>query len=154
MPGSLARPTSGEDRPAGVAVDAADKADHRPTHSTTMPIGTRVGTGVALLVAGATHLWSWSHGYRHTSVGPAFLVDTTLSAAVGLLVLARGNRVAAWTGSIVAAGALVAYAMARTVGLFGFVERTWTASSLVAAGCESLVVVLLVTEVLVPPPAA
>jgi hypothetical protein len=115
-----------------------------------MPVGTRVGTGVALLVAGGTHLWSWSHGYRHTGVGPAFLVDTGLSAVVGLLVLARGSRIAAWAGSAVAAAALVAYAMARTVGLFGFVERTWTASSLLAAACEALVVVLLLTEALVP----
>jgi hypothetical protein len=119
---------------------------------TTMPLITRLATGSALLVAGGTHLWSWFHGYRHTNVGTAFLVDTALSAVVGVVVLARGSRLAAWSGSLVAAGALLAYAMARTVGLFGFVERTWTAASLLAAGCEALVVVLLVTEVLVAPP--
>jgi hypothetical protein len=44
----------------------------------------------------------------------------------------------------------VAYAMARTVGLLGFVERTWTTPSLVAAACEAIVLVLLLTEALVP----
>jgi prolipoprotein diacylglyceryltransferase len=115
-----------------------------------MPLGTRLGTGLALLVAGGTHLWSWSHGYRHTSVGPAFLVDTFLSAVVGVLVLVRANRVAAWAGSAVSATALLAYGIARTVGLFGFVERTWTTASLLAAGCEATVLVLLLTEALLP----
>ncbi len=112
--------------------------------------GTRLGTGAALLVAGATHLWLWFHGYRASSVGPAFLADAALSSAVGTLVLARGSRAAAWAGSAVSAAALLAYALARTVGLFGFVERTWSRASLLAAGCEAMVLVLLLTEALVP----
>jgi hypothetical protein len=56
----------------------------------------------------------------------------------------------AWIGSALSAVALGAYAMARTVGLLGFVEREWTVASLVAAACEAIVLVLLVTEALVP----
>ena len=115
-----------------------------------MPAGTRIGTGVALLLAGGTHLWTYFHGYRHTGVGPAFLVDAALCGVVGVVVFWRGTRLAAWAGSLVSAAALVGYAMARTVGLFGFVERAWTVPSVIAASCEATVLVLLLTEALVP----
>lgn len=118
-----------------------------------MPLGVRLGTGVAVLVAGAIHFWLWWHGgYRHApgAVGPGFLADASVSAVVGLLVLVRGDRRAAWAGSALSAAALLAYGMARTVGLDGFQETRWTRLSLIAAGCEVLVLVLLLTEALVP----
>jgi hypothetical protein len=120
-----------------------------------MPLGVRWGTGLAVLLAGAIHLWLWWHGgYRHApgGVGPAFVADAVVSAVVGSLVLVRGDRRAAWAGSALSAAALLAYGMARTIGLFGFVETRWTRPSLVAAGCETLVLVLLLTEALVPDP--
>jgi len=120
-----------------------------------MPAGVRIVTGAAVLLAGAIHLWLWWRGgYRHAPglVGPAFLVDAMISAVVGVFVLARGDRRAAWAASALAAVALVSYAMARTVGLGGFTETRWTRPSLVAAGCEALVLVLLLTEALVPDP--
>ena len=64
--------------------------------------------------------------------------------------LVRGDRRAAWAGSALAAVALLAYLSARTIGLSGFVETRWTTPSLVAAACEAFVLVLLVTEALVP----
>lgn len=118
-----------------------------------MPLGVRVATGVAVLAAGGVHLWLWWRGgYRHApgAVGPAFVVDAVVSAAVGVVILARGDRRAAWAGSALAAAALLGYLAARTVGLSGFVEDRWTTPSLVAAGCEALVLVLLLTEALVP----
>jgi hypothetical protein len=118
-----------------------------------MPWAVRVGTGLGLLVAGGTHLWLWLHAYRNTSVAPAFLADAGVSAVIGLLVLIRASRSVAWAGSLVAAAALLAYGMARTVGLFGFVERQWTFASLLAAGSEAAVLVLLLTEALLPPQA-
>jgi hypothetical protein len=102
------------------------------------------------MVGGAVHLWLWFHGYRGSGVGPAFLGDAGLSAIVGGMVLWRADRRAAWAGSALSAAALVAYGMARTVGLFGFVERTWTSPSVIAAVCEAAVLVLLLTEALVP----
>ena len=116
-----------------------------------MPWVVRAGTGIAVLMAGATHLWLYFHGYRGSGVGPAFLIDAGLSLVVGALVLVRGSRGAAWAGSALCAAALLAYALARTVGLFGFVETTWTRPSLLAAGCEAVVLVLLLTEALLPP---
>ncbi len=118
-----------------------------------MPLGVRLGTGVAILVAGGVHLWLWWHGgYRHApgAVGPGFVADAIASAVVGVLVLARGDRWAAWIGSAVSAAALVAYGMARTIGLDGFQETRWTRPSLLAAACEVVVLVLLLTEALVP----
>jgi hypothetical protein len=121
----------------------------------TMPLAIRALAGTAIVVAGGVHLWLWWHGgYRHApgGVGPAFLVDAAVSFIAGGLVLARGDRRAAWVGTLVAGAALVAYGMARTVGLNGFVEVRWTRPSLIAAGCEALVVALLLTEALLPEP--
>jgi hypothetical protein len=115
-----------------------------------MPVGVRLGTSVGIVVAGGTHLWLWFHGYRGASVGLPFLIDAVLSAVVGALVAVRGSRAAAWAGSALSAVALVSYALARTVGLFGFVELAWTRPSVLAAVCESAVLVLLLTEALVP----
>jgi hypothetical protein len=115
-----------------------------------MPWATRVVTGAAVLLAGGAHLWLWFHGYRGAGVGPAFLVDAAVSLVVGLLVLIRGSRTSAWAGSALCAAALIAYAMARTVGLFGFVETQWSRPSVLAAGCEAGVLVLLLTEALLP----
>jgi hypothetical protein len=141
--------------PAALAVigHAGEMVNEGSRRSSVMPITTRLGTGLAVLVAGGTHLWSWSHGYRNTGVGPPFLVDAALSAVVGTLVLVKGNRLAAWAGSALAAAALLAYAIARTVGLFGFVERAWTPPSLLVAACEAVVLVLLLTEALLSTPA-
>jgi len=118
-----------------------------------MPPGVRLATGIAVLVAGGVHLWLWWRGgYRHAPgvVGPAFVADAVVSALVGTLILVRGDRRAAWAGSALAAAALLGYLTARTVGLSGFIEARWTHASLLAAGCEALVLVLLVTEALVP----
>jgi hypothetical protein len=118
-----------------------------------MPLGVRIPAGIAVLVAGGVHLWLWWRGgYRQApgGVGPAFVVDAAISAVVGALVLGRGDRTAAWAGSVLAAVALAGYGLARTVGLNGFVETRWTHPSLLAAGCEVLVVVLLLTEALLP----
>ena len=118
-----------------------------------MPLPTRLATGVLIVLAGGIHLWLWWRGgYRHApgAVGPSFVVDAALSAIVGTLVLVRGDRRAAWAGSALAALALLAYMVARTVGLSGFQEREWTRLSLAAAGSEALVLVLLLTEALVP----
>jgi hypothetical protein len=118
-----------------------------------MPPPIRIVTGAAVLVAGGVHLWLWWRGgYRHApgGVGPAFIVDAVVSAVAGALIWARGDRRAAWVGTAVAAVALASYGMARTVGLNGFVETRWTRPSLIAAGCEALVVVLLLTEALLP----
>ena len=119
----------------------------------TMPIFTRVATGAAILLAGGVHLWLWLRGgYRDAPglVGPAFVADAAVSAVIGGLVLGRGDRRAAWAGSALAAVALLSYLAARTVGISGFIETRWTHASLLAAGCEAFVLVLLLTEGLVP----
>jgi len=118
-----------------------------------MPAATRAATGCLIVVAGGIHLWLWWRGgYRHApgAVGPSFVVDAVLSAVVGAVVLVRGDRRAAWAGSALAGSALLAYIGARTIGIGGFQEREWTRPSLVAAGTEALVLVLLLTEALVP----
>ena len=118
-----------------------------------IPRGVRWLTGAAVVTAGGVHLWLWWRGVPVAApggVGPAFLLDAGLSALVGGWVLVVGDRRAAWAGSVLSAAALLAYGLARTVGLGGFTETRWTRPSLAAAGCEVLVLVLLLTEALVP----
>jgi len=110
----------------------------------------RLMSGFAVLGGGGTHLWLWFHGYRSVGVGPSFMADAVVAAMVGAWILWRASRPSAVGGCLVSAGALVSYAMVRTVGLLGFEERTWTGGAIVAVATEALTLVVLVTELLLP----
>jgi hypothetical protein len=82
---------------------------------------------VAGLVAGAVaHAQLYLHGYRFIpAVGPGFLVLTSVSVALALLILVGGPGWMRVGGAVVSAGALFAFTMSRTVGFFGFTEEGW-----------------------------
>ena len=61
-------------------------------------------------------------------VGPAFLVQASVSFALALLILIGGPGWLQWAAAALASGALVAFALSRTVGLFGFSETGWQPS--------------------------
>jgi hypothetical protein len=86
----------------------------------------RVAIAATLAVSGLIHAYLYVHGYGHIpAIGTAFLAQASAFVALAILILAGGPswlRVAAGLGS---AGALVAFAMSRTTGLFGFAEIGW-----------------------------
>lgn len=89
---------------------------------------TRLGIAAGLALTGYLHADLYVHGYRGLHViGPSFLWLAGASFALAALFVAAVAvpepallRLAA---AGLAAGALVGFALSRTVGLFGFLER-------------------------------
>jgi hypothetical protein len=90
---------------------------------------TRVGIAAAVAVSGISHAYLYMHGYRHIpTIGAAFLLQASVSFAVAVLIVLGGPAWLRWAAAMVAGGALVAFVLSRTVGLFGFSERGWQPS--------------------------
>jgi hypothetical protein len=113
---------------------------------TIMNLAVRVGISASLAVSGVVHAYLYVHGYRAIpTVGPAFLMQASVFCALAVLILFGGPawlRLAAAAG---AAGSLVAFALSRTVGLFGFSETGWEPSpyALLSVVVEVLTIVLV-----------
>jgi hypothetical protein len=85
-----------------------------------------VGIAAGLLVSAAGHGYLYLHGYRYIpAIGPGFLVVTALSAALAVLIALGGPGWLRVVALLVSVGALGAFALSRTVGVVGFVERGW-----------------------------
>lgn len=109
----------------------------------------RVGLATSLAVSAAGHAYLYVHGYRHVpDIGSAFLMQASVSFALAVLILADGPGWLRWAGAAVAAGSLVAFILARTVGLGGFSERGWDPAphAAISVGAEVLTVLLWAGE--------
>jgi hypothetical protein len=92
----------------------------------TMDLTLRIAIGATLAASGVIHAYLYIHGYRDIpTVGPAFLLQGSVFCALAVLVLAGGPAWLQLVAAIGAAGSLVAFALSRTVGLFGFIETGW-----------------------------
>ena len=90
---------------------------------------TRIGIAVAMAVSGVSHAYLYIHGYQHIpTIGAAFVLQASVSFAVAVLILIGGPGWLRWAAAMVAGGALVAFVLSRTVGLFGFSEQGWQPS--------------------------
>jgi hypothetical protein len=82
-----------------------------------------LGIAAGLLASAASHAYLYLHGYQHIpAVGPGFLVLASVFGSLAVLIAAGGPawlRMAALMGAL---GAIGAFALSRTTGLFGFVE--------------------------------
>jgi hypothetical protein len=89
----------------------------------------RIGIAVAVAVSGISHAYLYIHGYRHIpTIGTAFLVQASVSLALAALILLGGPAWLRWAAAMLAGGSLVAFALSRTAGLFGFSEQGWQPS--------------------------
>jgi hypothetical protein len=89
----------------------------------------RVGIAATLIVSGISHAYLYIHGYQHIpTIGAAFVVQASVSFALAALILLGGPAWLCWAAATVAGGSLVAFALSRTVGLFGFSEQGWQPS--------------------------
>jgi len=112
---------------------------------TSTQIALRLGLAASLVVGGFSHAYLYVHGYQHIPmVGPAFLVQASVSFAMALLLLIGGPWWLRWAAAGVAGGSLVAFALSRTVGVFGFSERGWEPSpyAVLSVAAEVVTVVL------------
>jgi hypothetical protein len=107
-------------------------------------VALRIGIGVTLAVSALIHAELY-HGYRYLpNIGPAFLAQASVFVALAVLIAAGGPRWLIWVAGLAACGSLVAFALSRSVGLFGFTEHGWEPApqALVSVVAEVLTVVL------------
>jgi drug/metabolite transporter (DMT)-like permease len=89
----------------------------------------RLAMAAALTVTGISHAYLYVHGYQHIpTIGTAFVVQASASFALALLIVIGGPSWLQWAAAALAGGALGAFALSRTVGLFGFSEQGWQPS--------------------------
>jgi hypothetical protein len=80
----------------------------------------------SLAVSGVSHATLYAQGYRQIPmIGTAFLFQASVFFAVAVLVLVGGPDWLVWAAGALAAMALGAFALSRTIGIAGFVERGW-----------------------------
>jgi hypothetical protein len=104
----------------------------------------RIGLAVSLAVSAGIHAYLYVHGYQYIpTIGTAFLIQASVSFALAVLILVGGPGWLRWAAAAVAGGALVAFILSRTVGLFGFAERGWDPSPYAASSVAAEVVTVL-----------
>ena len=111
----------------------------------------RIAISATVAVSGVIHAYLYIHGYRDIpTVGTAFLLQGSVFCALAVLILVGGPAWLRWLGAVGAAGSLVAFALSRTVGLFGFTETGWQPSpyAAVTVVAEVLTLLLVVTAAL------
>ena len=104
----------------------------------------RIVLSASLAASGVVHAYLYIHGYRDIpAVGPGFLLQGSVFCALALLILAGGPAWMQLVAAIGAAGSLVAFALSRTAGLFGFTETGWQPSPYAAISVVAEVLTLL-----------
>ncbi len=84
----------------------------------------RYAAAVAVAASGYVHADLYVHGYRSIRwVGALFLLQASASLAVAILLALTASALIRLGAAGVAAGALIGFALSRTVGVFGFTER-------------------------------
>jgi hypothetical protein len=105
----------------------------------------RIGLALSLAVSATSHAYLYIHGYHYIpTIGTGFLIQASVCFALALLIIIGGPGWLQWVAAAVAGGSLVAFALSRTVGLFGFTERGWEPSphAVISVAAEVLTVVL------------
>ena len=106
----------------------------------------RVAMSASVAVSGVVHAYLYTNGYRDIpTVGPAFLLQGSVFCALAALILVGGPAWLQLAAAAGAAGSLVAFALSRTIGFFGFIEAGWEPSpyALLSVVAEVLTVVLV-----------
>lgn len=119
--------------------------------TTVIAVAFRLTISASLAVSGVVHAYLYVNGYRGIPmIGPAFLGQAIVFCVLALLILAGGPDWLQWVAGVLSAGALVAFALSRTVGLFGFTELGWNPSPQAAVSviAEVLTVVFVAASVL------
>jgi hypothetical protein len=109
----------------------------------------RIAISTGLAASGVIHAYLFVHGYRFIpTIGTAFLVQASVFCALAVLIVAGAPRWATWAAGLLALGSLVAFALSRTSGLFGFAEAGWQPSPYAGLSvvAEILTAVVVVTS--------
>jgi len=89
-------------------------------------VALRAALAVTLAASGVDHAYLYLDGYRGVPVvGFGFLAQASVFCAIAVLIALGGPDWLVWAAGALAVGALGAFVLSRTVGLFGFVEQGW-----------------------------
>jgi hypothetical protein len=119
-------------------------------------LATRIALSASLAASGVVHAYLYVDGYRGIpTIGPAFLLQGSAFCALAVLILVGGPGWLRLASAIGAAGSLVAFALSRTVGLFGFTETGWQPApyAMISVIAEVLTILLVAATVLRRPSA-
>ncbi len=111
---------------------------------TGIELPTRVGISASLAVGGIVHAYLYVDSYRHIpAIGPSFLMQASLSCALAVLIVVGGPGWLRVAAAALAVGALIAFALSRTVGVFGFIEIGWAPAPYAAVSVIAEIVTLV-----------
>ena len=119
-------------------------------------LATRIALSASLAASGVVHAYLYVDGYRGIpTVGPAFLLQGSAFCALAVLILVGGPAWLRLAAAIGAAGSLVAFALSRTAGLFGFTETGWQPApyAMISVVAEVLTILLVAATALRRPAA-
>ncbi|MBE1548618.1 hypothetical protein GGC64_002642 [Mycobacterium sp. OAS707] len=123
---------------------------------TVTDLATRIALSASLAASGVVHAYLYVDGYRGIpTVGPAFLLQGSAFCALAVLILVGGPAWLRLAAAIGAAGSLVAFALSRTAGLFGFTETGWQPApyAMISVVAEVLTILLVAAGALRRPAA-
>jgi hypothetical protein len=110
----------------------------------------RAGISVTLAISGLIHAEPTCTATAHVpTIGLAVLTQASVFVALAILIAVGGPSWLQWAAGLGALGSLVAFALSRTIGIFGFVEHGWEPAPrvLVSVIAEALTVVLCAATV-------
>lgn len=120
-----------------------------------MPRTTLLPAAALVAIGGLIHLQLWSGGYRGIPViGPWFVANAVASAVIAIALVAAARRPVALAGVVLSLASLAALVLSRTIGLFGFLETTWTDQAVAAVAAEVGAFVALAVALARRPPSA
>ncbi|WP_425569877.1 hypothetical protein [Rhodococcus olei] len=112
----------------------------------------RIGICVSVAISGYTHFDLYRGGYRYIHlIGPSFLLQAAASFALAVLLLLGGPLTLRIAAGGLSVGALAAFVLSRTVGIFGFTEIGWEPApkAAVSVAAEFATVLLCVVSILI-----
>jgi len=118
---------------------------------TVTDLATRIALSASLAASGVVHAYLYVDGYRGIpTVGPAFLLQGSAFCALAVLILVGGPAWLRLAAAIGAAGSLVAFALSRSAGLFGFTETGWQPApyAMISVIAEVLTILLVAATAL------
>jgi hypothetical protein len=101
-----------------------------------------------ILVGGLVHLKLYDDGYKdvpNQNLGRSFLLNAAASVIVAVAIVVSRHVLALLAGLVLVNGTLLAFALSRGPGIFGFTETGWNPSpeAAIALVCEIAAAVLL-----------
>jgi hypothetical protein len=109
-------------------------------------LATRIALSASLAVSGFVHAYLYVDGYRDIpAIGPAFLLQGSAFCALAVLILVGGPAWLRLAAGVGAAGSLIAFALSRSAGLFGFTETGWQPApyAMISVVAEVLTILLV-----------